>query len=342
MDYSKIAIFRALHLGDMLCIIPAVRAIRSAYPKAEITLVGLPWQKDFVARFPAYFDRFIAFPGWPGLPEQEPDGDHIIAFLRDVRKCQFDLVCQMHGNGVITNTLCMLWGAKKVCGLRKNGEFAPDETLFPVSEDGEHEILRFLKLVDSLGIPRQGTHLQFPINDDDDKTLRSMMTKSGLKPQQYICVHPGARDPRRRWPIENFAYVANQIATHGYPLVLTGSEAEKSLMNELQQQIRGPVINIVESFGHLTAGELACVLKHTRLLISNDTGVSHIAAALKVHSVILFSPYSDFARWRPLDEAMHTAIPYEKTRNVEYVLTCVTNKLAEADKEECKRTLSPA
>lgn len=65
----RIAIFRALYLGDMLCSIPAVRAIRTAYPDAEIHLIGLPWQRDFVSPFDGYFNHFIEFPGWPDLPE---------------------------------------------------------------------------------------------------------------------------------------------------------------------------------------------------------------------------------------------------------------------------------
>ena len=71
--YQKIAVLRALQLGDLLCAIPAIRALRHAYPHTEITLLGLPWAKSLVERFPNYFNRFILFPGYPGLPEQTYD-----------------------------------------------------------------------------------------------------------------------------------------------------------------------------------------------------------------------------------------------------------------------------
>lgn len=323
----KIAVFRALYLGDMLCAIPAVRAIRHAFPRAHISLIGLPWQKDLVPRFSRYFDAFISFPGWPGLPEQEPDDGAIAQFLHTVRAHHFDLVFQMHGNGVVTNSLCMRWGAARVCGLRKPGEYAPDETLFPVSEDGEHEILRFLKLPQCLGLPLQGTQLEFPLLNEDRNTFARIRSAIGREPPEYVCLHPGARDPRRRWPVENFARAANQISACGYTLILTGSREETDLLNDLRQRIDGPVVNIVESFGHLTAGELAAVIGNARLLVSNDTGVSHIAAALCVPSVILFSPYSDIARWRPLDTNRHLAIPYQNARDLDYVQTRIKEKL---------------
>src|SRR5205809_3567810 len=99
----KIAIFRALQLGDMLCAVPAIRALRHAYPQADIALIGLPWAESFVQRFKDYIDRFIVFPGYPGLPEQpfsQPEWDR---FVTNMQQEQFDCILQMQGNGTIVN-----------------------------------------------------------------------------------------------------------------------------------------------------------------------------------------------------------------------------------------------
>jgi ADP-heptose:LPS heptosyltransferase len=324
----RIGIVRALYLGDMLCSIPAVRALRAAFPNAIITLIGLPWEKYFAERFQHYFNAFIEFPGWPGLPEQEIVPERIVTFLKEMQQQRFDLVVQMQGNGSLTNSMCMLFNARYTAGLRLAGDYTPDEILFPISDDTEHEILRFLKITDALGIPQQGTMLEFPILPKEYENFTIMREQLNLQPGKYICMHPGARNPLRRWSPENFAAIANSIGEQGYTIVLTGSQEEASILQDVASRIIYPVTNIVETLGHIDIGELALIMKNSALLISNDTGVSHVAAALDIPSIIIFSIYSKIERWAPLDTFLHRIISADKAKDVRYVLRNVTELLS--------------
>jgi ADP-heptose:LPS heptosyltransferase len=330
----KIAVFRALYLGDMLCIIPAIRAVKAALPDASITLVGLSWQKDFVSRFPNYFNSFIEFPGWPGLPEQKPTAIQTLTFLKTVRDEKFDLVLQMQGNGAVSNQMCMLWGAKTVAGLRRENEYCPDENLFPVSEDDEHETLRFLKLVDALEIRRMGTWLEFPFTEEEDNKFRRLAEWLQIQPGSYICLHPGARDERKRWPAKHFAVVGDRLSEEGNTIVLTGSEIELPVLEEVERHMHNPAINTVKYQKEIALGELASIIGNAQLLICNDTGVSHIASALQVPSIIIFSPLSNPGRWAPLDAVLHRIVTPEKSRNPDFVIQFARQQLKTSLKKQ--------
>lgn len=120
----RIAVFRALQLGDLLCAVPALRALRRALPHAEITLIGLLWARTLVDRYRAYLDSFLDFPGHPGMPEAPAQPDRMPAFLARAQQHRFDLVIQMHGSGGITNPLVALLGARHIAGYHVPGSTA--------------------------------------------------------------------------------------------------------------------------------------------------------------------------------------------------------------------------
>ena len=93
----RIAIFRALQLGDMLCAVPALRALRNAWPDAHITLIGLPWAQRFVERFPMLVDALAIFPGARGFPEQPETDAGLPRFFAQMRERRFDLAIRAAG-----------------------------------------------------------------------------------------------------------------------------------------------------------------------------------------------------------------------------------------------------
>lgn len=302
---QKIVIVRALPgLGDLLCTVPALRALRAALPKAEIVLVGLPAARVLIERFDGYLDRLLEFPGYPGLPEQPPQLQQIPDFLATAQAERFDLTIQMHGSGAITNPLSVLLGARFNAGFCLPGQYCPDPERFLPYLPDESEVRRYLRLLEFLGIPAQSENLEFPIQAADWRSLSAIQETHNLCPGKYVCIHPGASVPSRRWSPGQFAAVADALADRGLQVVLTGSVAELELTQAVAQAMQSPAFNLA---GQTSLGALAALLSHTRLLVCNDTGVSHLATALRTPSVVIFTD-SDPVRWAPLNRDRHRVI----------------------------------
>lgn len=313
-DIRKIAIFRALQLGDMLCTVPALRALRTAFPEAHITLLGLPWAATFVQRYSHYLDSFIHFPGYPGLPEQKPDIAKFPIFLDVVQQEQYDLVLQMQGNGSIVNPMVALFGGRYTAGFWRKEDGCPDAGLFLEYPEDVSEIERHLLLMEYLDIPRQGTELEFPITAQDMADFNRMGLT--IDAQEYICVHPGSRGSWRQWPPHLFAAMADEFAEKGWKIVLTGTADERSLTEEVAGLMRHESINTA---GQTTLGSLGVLVKNARALLSNCTGVSHIAAALQTPSIVI-SMDGDPLRWAPLNKKLHFTVDWTTEPDYEIVL----------------------
>ena len=302
---DSVAVFRALHLGDMLCAVPALRALRSALPRARITLVGLPWAGQFAARFRHYIDDFVAFPGHPLLPEQPVRQAELTPFYAGMCARGFTLGLQLHGNGGICNEIVAGFGAQALAGHCQGKALATARTaLFPYPETGA-EPDRLLGLVQKLGASPVGDYLEFPLAPEDRQELEASGVAAGLKPGSYICVHPGARKRDTGWPARHFAEVADRLAAEfGVGVVLTGAAGEADLADEVAGHMQARAVNAARP---ISIGATAALMKHARLLVCNDSGVSHIAAGLRLKSVVIFSK-ADIARWAPLDRDTHRCI----------------------------------
>jgi ADP-heptose:LPS heptosyltransferase len=301
----RVAVLRALQLGDLLVAVPAFRALRSALPAAEIVLIGLPWAETFVRRYAPYLDGFHALPGYPGLPERLPQLDRLPAFLEEMRAERFDLVVQLHGSGTITNPLAVLLGGRRTAGFFVPGQFCPDPERFLPWPLLVPELWRPLRLLDFLGVPPRGEHLEFPLRLEDEKELRSLDEAGDLRPGGYACIHPGARAAERRWPPERFAAVADALAGRGLRVVLTGSRDETALTRAVADAMRAEALDLA---GQTSLGAVAALLRGARLLVCNDTGVSHLAAALRVPSVVVLPRRSELESWPPLDHVRHRVV----------------------------------
>ena len=302
----SIIIFRALQLGDLLCCIPAIRSLRTAFPQAEITLAGLPWARSLTERFPDYINSFIHFPGYPGLPEQPVNPAAFTAFLQTVQNQQFGLALQMQGNGTLVNPVVELFGATHTAGFCTQDDYCPDPALFLEYPDTGSEIERHLALMDFLGIPSQGTQLEFPLTGKDYLAYERLQLP--VIEKNYVCIHPGSRGSWRQWPPEYFALLGDYCVSQGMKVILTGTQEELPITQAVQHHMKEESISVA---GKTTLGAAGVLINGAFALISNCTGVSHMAAAFSTPSVVI-SMDGEPERWGPLNKTLHSTIDWTK------------------------------
>ncbi len=278
---EKIAVLRANALGDYLFAVPALEALRAAYPDSEIVLLGCDWHAAFLRGRPGPVDRVIPVPPSEGV--REPAADHaedpaeLAAFFRRVQQERFDLGLQMHGGGRYSNPFLLRVGARCTVGLR-TPDAAPLDRTMPYSFY-QPEVLRYLELVALVGA--KPTVLEPAVQltrRDEVEADAALAAVTG----PVVALHPGATDGRRRWPAANFATVGDGLAAHGARVVVTGSVGERRVVHDVIRRMRHPAVPLVDA---VSIGGLAAVLARCAVVVSNDTGPRHLAQAVGTATV---------------------------------------------------------
>lgn len=305
---ERIAVFRALKLGDMLCAVPAFRALRRHYPRAEISWIGLPEMAHFARRFRHYIDRFIPFCGHVQLPERYASEETFAAFANAHRNT-FDLVIQMHGDGRVSNAIVASFAEERMLALRGPQTPAVAAGLYVPYRNGVPEAQQLLQLLEPLGIEPDGDDLEWPVWGEERLEAAALMQSFFSPGAPYVCVHPGASVAARRWSTSSFAAVSDHLAGHGLRVVLTGDTSDVDTVRAVRKQMRTQAVDVC---GRTSLGALATLLTHARLVVTNDTATSHLARAVRVPSITVVTA-SDPARWAaPTSErhrTLHAEVP---------------------------------
>jgi ADP-heptose:LPS heptosyltransferase len=187
----------------------------------------------------------------------------------------------LHGNGPASHRLVRALRAESTMMYASP---ADPHVTGPWWDDREHEVSRWCRLVEWWGVPA------------DRSALGLAPPPPGPWPARAVVVHPGAASGSRRWPPERFATVARELAASGLTPIITGTRQERPLA--LRVAVAAGLGRQAVAAGRTTLSDLAGLVATARLVISNDTGVAHLAVAFGTPSVTLFGPVSP-ALWGP-------------------------------------------
>lgn len=279
---ERIAVLRPNAIGDFVFALPALVALRAAYPRAHIVYLGRRWHGEFLEDRPSPVDEILAMPPIPGVgvPADSPsDAARIEDFVDDMRARRFDLVLQWYGGGGHANAFVQRLGARCTAGMRAEGAAPLDRWL--AYEQWRNERLRLLEAAALVGAMPIDLAARLSVTPQD----REQLQRHWQPPDAPIAVlQPGATDPRRRWPAGRFAAIGDALADAGATVAVNGSADERALVAQVTGAMRAPVMNLCD----LPLGALVALLERAHVLVSNDTGPLHLADAVGTPSVGIF------------------------------------------------------
>ncbi len=277
----RFLVLRGGAIGDFILTLPALTALRERWPEAYIELVGYPHIANLalaaglvdhvesldradVARFFAQIPQFT-----------QQQAEHISSFHL--------VISYLHDRvGTVKHNLLMAGAKQVIYGS-------------PIVSEG-HAIDHLVKPLETLAIYVAGANPRLALGENVRRPGREWLEANGLG-KAAVAIHPGSGSPAKNWPVERFVELAERIAKSGKgkPFFVLG-EADHAI---------APVL--AERAGHTpaltgrTLVDVASVLASCRAYVGNDSGITHIAAALGIPTIALFGS-SDPDRWGPRGE----------------------------------------
>ncbi|QDV36271.1 glycosyltransferase family 9 protein [Tautonia plasticadhaerens] len=302
-------------LGDVLMTTPALRALRESAPGRRITLLTSPSGAAPGPMLPEVDEYMIYESPWMKSSPPGADGRADREMIERLRLRRFDaavIFTVFSQNPLPAALMCHLADIPlRLAYCRENPyHLLTDRVAEPEPEQFvRHEVRRQLDLVASVGSRPSHERLSLRVPDDARCRVAGLLARLGFGDGgPWIVIHPGATAPSRRYPPEGFAEAARSLARdHGLRVVFTGSGPEGELVKSIRSAMGVPSGSLV---GELGLAELAALIERAPLLIANNTGPVHVAAAVGTPVVDLYALTNlQHTPWAVPSRVLNRAVP---------------------------------
>jgi ADP-heptose:LPS heptosyltransferase len=276
-----LVVLRALGLGDLLTGVPALQALAAAFPDHRRVLAA-PAGLAPLALLTGAVDEVV-----DTAPLSPLDGS----------LDEPDVAVNLHGRGPQSHRV--LLGARPLRLLSFAHPEVPESADGPLWLAGEHEVRRWCRLLDAYGVPADPGRLDLDVPSEPLAAVPEAARGATL-------IHPGAASPARRWPPDRWAAVARSEAGAGRPVILTGGPDEVGLAREVAREAELGEASVYA--GRTDLLELAALVASAGRVACGDTGVAHLATALRTPSVVLFGPVPPSEWGPPSERPWHRAL----------------------------------
>jgi ADP-heptose:LPS heptosyltransferase len=281
---AKIAVLRPNAVGDFVFALPALHALKHAYPDAELVFLGKAWHAGFLRGRPGPVDRVVVMLPVSGVGapvDSLVDGVAVERFVDQMREEHFDIVAQMYGGGHYSNPFAMRLGARLTIGARADGAAALDRWVAHV-EPGNRR-LALLEIAALVGGTLPWMARELAVTPEDREAAARVSPPERARP--LVLLQPGSSDPRRCWPADRFDAVGDALAEAGALVAVNGTVQEAGLVRQVLGHMRYRALDLS---GELDLNGLCGLIERAALVVSNDTGPLHLALAIGTPVVGVF------------------------------------------------------
>ncbi|MCD8742171.1 glycosyltransferase family 9 protein [Mucilaginibacter roseus] len=329
------------NMGDLIMSGPAIRALKETFG-ARITILTSSLAKPIVKNMPEIDEAIIYDLPWVKTAKKT-DPDQFQAIIDVIKQGHFDaavLFTVYSQNPLPTAMLAYLAGIPRILAYCRENPYGLISDWVPDKEPYElikHQVKRDLDLVANVGATVGSEDMQLKTNDNLWPIVEAKLTAIGVDINQpWLIMHAGVSETKRRYPEKKWATAAKFILKKNkYQVLFTGSSSELSLTDKLQEMTGAGSFSIA---GLFNIDEFICLVKHTRLMISVNTGAAHIAAACQTPLVVLYAQTNpQHTPWNVLNIVLPYAVPlHQRSKNeiIAYVNQTVYGKpiqMPEAD-----------
>jgi lipopolysaccharide heptosyltransferase II len=293
-DATNVLAVRLDTIGDVLMTTPAIRALKEARPGRRVTLLTSHSGAAVAALVPEIDDVMVYDAPWLKAtpPRADSSRDHEMAELLRARALDSAIIFTTFSQSPLPAALlCYLADIPlRLAHCREN----PYQLLTTRVAEREpelgirHEVERQLDLVAAVGCCASDRRLSVRVPPDDRARVRTLLGSVGVdRDESWFVVHPGATAASRRYPPELFAEAIRQVvAQTGASVLITGDASEVELATRVSASVNGRARVLA---GALSLGELAALIAEAPVLLTNNTGPAHIAAAVGTAVVDLYA-----------------------------------------------------
>jgi heptosyltransferase-1 len=276
-------------MGDVMLSLPALAALRQRFPRARITVaVGKPGRQ--IVELTGSADEVLVVDRVALRDGFAPASLFRIAqIVKEVRRRGFDFVVDLHSLSE-TNLLGYFSGAPHRLYSRRPGRSLDFLSNFrpaaPVEDREKHAVERYLDVLAPLHVGEVSRAPRLPLREEAARAVDQLFRKSKIvSDAPLVGLFPGAGNPSREWKLDRFAEIAERLARNdGLRTVVFLGPEERARSREIRAAFPSRATSVVEK---LDIPQLACALARMSVLVSNDTGPVHVAAAVGTPVVVV-------------------------------------------------------